>query len=106
MIFASALGGALVEETSLIARWLNQPGVRIVGSTTGFASPVHSAGRWLGWAAAARSARHAAAAMLESEIPGEPGPPVEESLRRAGIDRLGGAAQPVLPGRQPFGMTG
>ena len=100
------LGGALVEETSLIARWLNQPGVRIVGSTTGFASPVHSAGRLLGWAAAARSARHAAAAMLESEIPGEPGPPVEESLRRAGIDRLGGAAQPVLPGRQPFGMTG
>ena len=100
------LGGALVEETALITRWLSGPGVRIVRTTSGFASPLHSAGPWLGWAAAARSARHAAAELLESEIVGEPGPPVEEPLRRAGVDRLDSAAQPLLPGRQPFGMTG
>ena len=34
------LGGALVEETGLIARWLAQPGVRIVRSEPGWASPV------------------------------------------------------------------
>ncbi len=50
------LGGALVEETSLIARWLAQPGIRIVCATEGFASPRHSAGPWLDWAATARSA--------------------------------------------------
>ncbi|MFN8072766.1 MAG: DEDD exonuclease domain-containing protein [Mycobacterium sp.] len=49
------LGGALVEETSLIARWLAQPGVRIVCATEGLASPLHSAGVWLDWAAKARS---------------------------------------------------
>ncbi len=95
------LGGALVEETSLIARWLNQTGVRIVCSTGVFASPHRSAGRWLHWAAAARSARHAA-----SELLGEAHPAVQETLRGPGVDRLGGPAQPVLPGRQPFGMTG
>ncbi|MCH9720580.1 MAG: DEDD exonuclease domain-containing protein [Actinomycetia bacterium] len=100
------LGGALVEETSLIARWLREPGVRIVSTTSGFASPLHSAGRWLGWAATARSARHAAAEWLASELPGEHGPPVQKTLRRAGVDHLGGSTQPVLPGRQPFGLTG
>lgn len=100
------LGGALVEETSLIARWLAAPGVRIVSATDGFASPLHSAGPWLGWAAAARSARHAAAELLESQIVGEPGPAIQEALGGAGVDRLDGAAQPLLPGRQPFGMTG
>ncbi len=54
------LGGALVEETGLIARWLTQPGVRIVRAEPGYASPVGSAGRWAGWAASARSARAAA----------------------------------------------
>ena len=54
------LGGALVEETGLIARWLAQPGVRIVRAEPGYASPVGSAGRWAGWAASARSARVAA----------------------------------------------
>ena len=39
------LGGALVEETALIARWLTQPGVRIVRAESGYASPVGSAGR-------------------------------------------------------------
>ncbi|MCW2629132.1 DEDD exonuclease domain-containing protein, partial [Mycobacterium sp.] len=54
------LGGALVEETGLIARWLAQPGVRIVRADPGYASPVGSAGRWTAWAASARSARVAA----------------------------------------------
>ncbi len=57
---AAPLGGALVEETALIARWLAAPGVRIVCATTGFASPVGSAGPWSSWAATARSARLAA----------------------------------------------
>ena len=100
------LGGALVEETSLIARWLSEPGVRIVSTTRGLASPLRSAGPWLSWAAAARSARQAAVELAASELVGEPDPPVQQPLRRAGIDRLGGAAQPVLPGREPFDMTG
>ncbi|SBS77984.1 conserved hypothetical protein [uncultured Mycobacterium sp.] len=99
------LGGALVEETSLIARWLNGPGVRIVSATTGLASPLHSAGPWAGWAATAHSAR-LAAAQLDSELLGEPHPTREELLGRTGVDRLGGAGQPLLPGRQPFGVAG
>ncbi len=55
------LGGALVEETALITRWLAGPGVRIVRAETGYASPVGSAARWADWAATARSARLAAA---------------------------------------------
>jgi DNA polymerase-3 subunit epsilon len=60
------LGGALVEETALITRWLAGPGVRIVraggqdAGDPGYASPVGSAARWADWAAAARSARLAA----------------------------------------------
>jgi DNA polymerase-3 subunit epsilon len=54
------LGGALVEETGLIARWLAGPGVRIVRAERGYASPIGSAARWAGWAAHARSARLAA----------------------------------------------
>ena len=102
------LGGALVEETSLISRWLAQPGVRIVCATEGFASPRHSAGPWLDWAATARSAQCAAAESLRagSEFVGEARPPVEQSAGRAGVDRLGGATQPLFPGRQPFGMAG
>ena len=98
---SAPLGGALVEETALITRWLRQPGVRIVCTTTGLASPWHSAGRWLDWAATARSARYAA-----SELLGERDPAVEQTLRRAGIDGFGRPAQPLLPGRQPFGVTG
>jgi DNA polymerase-3 subunit epsilon len=54
------LGGALVEETQLLARWLAAPGTRIVRSTEGWSSPARSAGRWAVWAATARSARLAA----------------------------------------------
>lgn len=95
------LGGALVEETSLITRWLAQPGVRIVSVTNDLASPRHSAGPWLSWAAAARSARLAA-----SELLGETRPALEQLAGRAGIDGRRGAAEPVLPGRQPLGVAG
>jgi DNA polymerase-3 subunit epsilon len=95
------LGGALVEETSLIARWLAQPGVRIVCAAEGFASPRHSAGPWLQWAAAARSAQYAA-----SELLGETNPAVEEPICRTRVEGVHGAAQSALPGRKPFGMTG
>ena len=95
------LGGALVEETSLIARWLDQPGVRIVCATAGFASPRDSAGPWLQWSSAARAARYAA-----SELVGETHPALEQSRRRTGVDGLRGAGQTVLPGRQPFGVAG
>jgi DNA polymerase-3 subunit epsilon len=72
------LGGALVEETALIARWLTAPGVRIVrtgannvddtAEAPGWVSPLRSAGPWAAWAAAARSARVAAEQAL-SPIP-------------------------------------
>lgn len=125
------LGGALVEETSLIARWLDGPGVRIVCATEGFATPVHSAGRWLPWAAAARTARYAASDLVAerhtpsylvaerhtpsdlvaerhtpSHLVAERHPAGQELLRRAGVDRLGSADQSLLPGRQPFGVAG
>ncbi|ORV12663.1 hypothetical protein AWB95_12180 [Mycobacterium celatum] len=101
------LGGALIEETALIARWLDGPGVRIVSvdGDAGWASPLRSAGRWAAWAAAARSAR-AAALQTESELLAEPHPSREELFGRTGIDRLGGAAQSVLPRRQPLGAAG
>ena len=95
------LGGALVEETSLISRWLAQPGIRIVCATEGFTSPRLSAGPLLQWSSAARAARYAA-----SELVGEPDPVLEQPRRRAGVDGLGGAGQPLLPGRQPFGVAG
>ena len=95
------LGGALVEESSLISRWLTQPGVRIVCATEGFVSHRHSAGPWLHWASAARAARYAA-----SEFVGEPDPVFEQPRRRTGVDGGRGAGQTVLPGRQPFGVAG
>ena len=109
------LGGALVEETALIARWLAQPGVRIVRAEPGWASPAASAGRWATWAAAARSARAAAEQIaadvrstqyLESDLLSEPHPTREQLFGRAGVDRLGGPGQARLPGRQPFGVAG
>ncbi len=105
------LGGALVEETSLITRWLTAPGVRIICATEGFASPLHSAGPWLNWAATARSAQYAASELLraapgDSELLGEPHPPIQEATGRAGIDGLGGPTQALLPRGQPFGVAG
>lgn len=106
------LGGALVEETALIARWLDAPRVRIVrveatGDGAGWASPLRSAGGWAAWAEAARSARLAAEqALRDSDLLAEPHPTGEQLFGRAGVDGLAGAGQPVLPRRQPFGATG
>jgi len=110
------LGGALVEETALIARWLAAPGVRIVSCVgaddgAGWASPLHCAGRWAAWAGVARSARMAAEQVLGQPVGGselltEPYPTREQLFGRTAVDRVGGAAQPVLPRRQPFGAAG
>lgn len=62
------LGGAMVEETALIARWLGHPGVRIVRADDGYASPLGAAGGLADWAALARSARLAAQAGSDAEL--------------------------------------
>ena len=107
------LGGALVEESALIARWLAGPGVRIVRvdespDAAGWASPLRSAGAWAAWAASARSARLAyeQATQCDSHLLAEPHPSREQLFGRTGIDRRTGALQPVLPGRQPFSAAG
>lgn len=102
---AAPLGGALVEETALIARWLATPGVRIVRNQPGYAMPVGSAGRWAAWAATARSAKLAAAALL-----GEPSPTREQLFGGAGVDSSRSALQgrfpSRLPGRAPLDVAG
>jgi DNA polymerase-3 subunit epsilon len=61
------LGGALVEETGLLTRWLAHPGVRIVRADPGYATPLGSAGRLADWSATARSARIAAAQATDDD---------------------------------------
>ncbi len=104
------LGGALVEETALIARWLAQPGVRIVRAESGYASPAGSAGRFAEWAASARSARVAAEQLAEtrseSELLTEPHPTREQLFGGTGVDGLGGPGQTRLPRRHPLGVAG
>jgi DNA polymerase-3 subunit epsilon len=100
------LGGALIEETALIARWLAQPGVRIVRAEPGWASPAAAAGRLAEWASAARSARAAAAQTLDSDLLCEPHPTREQLFGRPGVDRLAGAGKARLPGGHPFGVAG
>jgi DNA polymerase-3 subunit epsilon len=106
------LGGALVEETALITRWLTAPGVRIVRvAEDGWASPLRSAGAWSSWAATARSARLAAEQVAaqdlrDSGLLAEPHPSREQVFGRTGIDGRAGAGQPVLPRRQPFSAAG
>ena len=101
------LGGALVEETGLIARWLAQPGVRIVRAEPGYASPVGAAGRLAGWAASARSARVAAEQLVDnSELLSEPHPTREQLFGRPGVDRLGRPGETRLPRGHPFGVAG
>jgi DNA polymerase-3 subunit epsilon len=119
---AAPLGGALLEETALIARWLAAPGVRIVRvadpDATGWASPLRSAGPWAAWAALARSARLAA----EQAMPdGPPLPFAVPRKREVPPARLGEpprpASSPGIPGsdlltephpsrEQLFGRTG
>jgi DNA polymerase III subunit epsilon len=104
------LGGALVEETALIARWLAQPGVRIVRAEPGYASPAGSAGRFADWAASARSARVAAEQLAEttsgSELLTEPHPTREQLFGGAGVDGLGRPGQTRLPRGHPLGVAG
>ena len=104
------LGGALVEETALIARWLAAPGVRIVRvADEGWSSPLRSAGAWAAWAAVARSARLAgeqASQTWDSNLLAEPHPSREQLFGRPGVDGSGGLLQPVLPRRQPFSTAG
>lgn len=106
------LGGALVEETALIARWLTAPGVRIVRvAEDGWASPLRSAGAWSAWAATARSARLAAEqvsaqGLRESDLLAEQHPSREQLFGRTRVDGPTGAGQPVLPRRQPFSAAG
>ncbi|MCH9669552.1 MAG: DEDD exonuclease domain-containing protein [Actinomycetia bacterium] len=107
---AEPLGGALAEETALLARWLAQPGVRIVRAEEGYCSPVAAAGRWAHWAASARSARHAGdqptGQPTASQLLGEPHPTREQLFGFPGIDRRGRAGQAGLPGRNPLGAAG
>lgn len=105
------LGGALVEETALIARWLAAPGVRIVrvaeGCDDGWTSPLRSAGAWAAWAATARSARLAAEqGVAELDLLAEPHPTREQLLGRPAVDRGASPLQPVLPRGQPFSAAG
>jgi DNA polymerase III subunit epsilon len=114
------LGGALVEETSLIARWLAAPGVRIVrvasakgaqdsDDAAGWASPLRSAGAWAAWAASARSARLAGEQAVQgwdSDLLAEPHPSREQLFGRTRVDGRTGTPQPVLPRRQPFSAAG
>jgi DNA polymerase-3 subunit epsilon len=103
------LGGAPVEETALIARWLATPGVRIVRAGQGWCSPLGSAGPWAQWAASARSARVAAeqaVTIRDSELLTEPHPSREQLFGGAAVDCVGGPAQPVFPRRQPLGAAG
>lgn len=98
--------GALVEETALLARWLAQPGVRIVRADVGYCSPIGAAGRWSQWATTARSARLASEQLAASELLGEPHPTREQLLGSAGVDRLGRAGEAGLPGRNPLSVAG
>lgn len=104
------LGGALVEETALIARWLAKPGVRIVRAESGYASPAGSAGRFADWAASARSARVAAEQLAEissgSELLTEPHPTREQLFGGTGVDGLGSPGQTRLPRGHPLGVAG
>lgn len=92
ILYATApLGGALIEEAGLLARWLATPGTRIVRASDGWASPLGSAGRLAGWAATARSARLAAAQWpdeVSSQRLGELRPAREQPAGGPGVDRF------------------
>ena len=54
---AVPLGAASTEETTLLLRWLCEPGTRLVSSSGGWASPVRGAAGHAGWSAAVRRAQ-------------------------------------------------
>jgi DNA polymerase III subunit epsilon len=103
---SAPLGGALIEETALITRWLSGPGVRIVQAAAGYCTPVAAAGRLAQWAALARSARTAAEQLGRSDLLGEPHPPRQQLLGRTGIDGRRGSGQAVFPRRNPLSAAG
>ena len=103
------LGGALVEETALIARWLAAPGVRIVSRLRGRDGLRRCGRRALGrhgrrWRARRGWRRNRRRRDLD--LLAEPHPSREQLFGRAGVDGRGGARQPVLPRRQPFSAAG
>lgn len=51
------LRGASPEELAVIARWLDEDGVRIVRASRGWCEPVHGAGAWEAWWSLARAAQ-------------------------------------------------
>ncbi len=51
------LPAATAEETETILRWLEQPGTRLVSLDGEWSSPLHGAGRWQAWLAAADAGR-------------------------------------------------
>jgi DNA polymerase-3 subunit epsilon len=61
------LPAATAEETECILRWLEQPGTRLVAVDGEWSSPLHGAGRWHAWLAAADAAGRERAA--ESDRP-------------------------------------
>ena len=94
-----------------IAAVMPTPGVRIVDTSgdEGWCTKLRSAGPWADWAASARSARVAAEQAVttrDSELLTEPHPSREQLFGRSAVDRVGGAAQPVFPRRQPLGAAG
>ena len=54
---AAPLRGASVEEIGLVARWLDEDGIRIVRATHGWTEPARGAGAWMHWVDKAREAR-------------------------------------------------
>jgi DNA polymerase-3 subunit epsilon len=50
------LFGAAPEETSLLARWLSGPGIRLGRASVPWAEPAGSAGAWRAWAERAAGA--------------------------------------------------
>lgn len=105
---AAPLGGALVEEIALVARWLRTPGIRIVRveGVDGLASPLRCAGPWTAWAQTARAAQAAAGQLDRLELLSEPHPTREQLFGRPTVDGLGGTGQARLPGGKPFGAAG
>ncbi|WP_436838597.1 DEDD exonuclease domain-containing protein [Nocardia nova] len=53
------LRGAPPEETAVIARWLDQPGTRVVRTTDGYREPRLGAGPWVSWVERAENAAQA-----------------------------------------------
>ncbi len=64
------LRGAPVEEIGLVARWLDEDGVRIVRTTHGWTEPARGAGAWMHWADKARDAAHGAGATAAAHLLG------------------------------------